>query len=92
MKPVINAPKAATSASPMYIKWHKYKNLYQIKEKEYHHSFWMCYIIDPALCIGAISSLLLPVPHDHLQAQSNDTIGPWTHIKSHQKYIQSLYN
>jgi len=47
-----------------------------------NHSFWICYIIESALCIGAISSLLLPVPHDHFQTRSHIAICIRTHFKS----------
>jgi len=43
-------------------------------EKEYYHSLWICYIIEYILCNCAISSLLLPVPHDHLQTWRNVVI------------------
>src|SRR6218665_1550141 len=67
---------------------HKHKNLYKIKEKEYHHNFWICYIIKSALCIGAISSLLLPVPLDHftLEVTSQCAFG---HISSLTRNIPS---
>jgi len=63
--------------------------IYKIKEKEYHHSFWICYIIGSALYIGSVVSLLLPVPHDHFQTRSKVVTCFWTHFKSHQKDIQS---